>query len=268
MNEERVIRLGLFKHVPDRMDIDANIDVFERAADEAALNGVRLFTTCECYLDGYYMAEAHDQGFDRSRVTAHAQDPGNSEYLERVRAKAREHSMHVVFGFTLKKGDKVWNAALFVDDRGNDIGVYCKTHLLDHDTNFARGEDLTVFDTKLGKIGLMICADRRWPEVPRTLKVKGAELIVNPTYGQWHEFNEWMMRTRAYENEIYIAFAHPRVSFLCGPNGDLEAKLLTSVSGTLVCDVDLNRKIDKMVPNRQPDLYKALTEEFRGRSGR
>ena len=91
------------------------------------------------------------------------------------------------------------------------------------------------------------------------MKVKGAEILINPTYGMSHEFNEWMMRTRAYENELYIAFAHPRVSFLCGPKGDLEAKLLTSVTGTLICDVDLDKKIDKMVPHRQPDLYSALT---------
>jgi predicted amidohydrolase len=236
------------------------MEVFEKAVDEAAAKGVQLFSTCECYLDGYYMAEADEKGFDRDRLMANAQELHNSSYLDRVRTTAKARAMHIVFGFTMKEGERIKNSALFVDDEGNDIGVYSKTHLLNHDTNFTRGDDLTVFDTKLGKIGLMICADRRWPETPRTLRVKGAELIVNPTYGMWHEFNEWMMRTRAYENELYIAFAHPRVSFLCGPKGELEAKLLTSVSGILYCDVDLDVKIEKMVPNRQPDLYTVLTQ--------
>lgn len=255
MSEERIVKMGMLKHVPSRTDIDANMEVFDRYLDEAAEKEVQLFTTCECYLDGYYMAEADDDGFDWGRMKTHSQDLGNSEYLNHVRAKARDLRIHVVFGFSMKEGDRFKNTALLIDDEGYDIGVYSKTHLLNHDTNYTRGDGLYVFETKLGEIGLMICADRRWPETVRTMKLNGAELIVNPTYGMWDEFNEWMMRTRSYENEIYIAFAHPRVSFLCGPTGDVEAKLQTPTSGLLVCDVDLNRKVDIMVPNRQPDLY-------------
>ncbi len=258
MSERRVLRVGLHKHIPNRVDIDDNMKEFERAAHEAAAQGVQLLSTCECYLDGYYMAEADQEGFDWNRMKAHAQELNKSSYLDRVRRKAAELSLHMVFGFVLKEDDRMWNAALLVDDHGEDIGVYCKTHLRGHDRHFTRGDALETFDTKLGRIGVMICADRRWPEVPRTLKLKGAEVIVNPTYGKWHEFNEWMMRTRSYENELYIAFCHPRVSLICGPTGDLEAKLLTSVPGVLVCDLDMNVRVEKLVPHRQPDLYSKL----------
>jgi len=91
-----------------------------------------------------------------------------------------------------------YNAALLFNRKGEIIGRYYKTHLQSQDLKYSPGKDLPVFETDFGKVGIVICADRRWPEAVRALRVKGAELILNPSYGMWGEANEWWLRTRAY----------------------------------------------------------------------
>jgi len=71
----------------------------------------------------------------------------------------------------------------------------------------------------------------------------------------WHLDNEWWMRTRSYENELYICFAHPNVSLVTGPRGELAAKLQSNVPDVLVHDVDLADRPDVMFPARRPDIY-------------
>lgn len=249
---DRKICIGLLKHVPAYYDVGRNLADFETFAAEAARRGVQLFVTCESYLDGYCVALPE---CTKGRLEACAQDLRESPVLNRVRELAASYRMHIVFGCTLKTKTGIRNSALFVDADGKDIGVYSKTHLMTPDLVYEPGDSLPVFETALGKIGIMICADRRFPETARTLKLRGAELIVNPTYGMWHLANEWWMRTKAYENECPIAFAHPRVSFVCDPNGEIEAKLQSSRSDILVHDVDLAVSVDTMLPYRRPDLY-------------
>lgn len=259
MSEIKTLRLGLLKHVPQPLKLDENMEIFERFTAKACDDGVDLFITCEGFLDGYY---SHDENFDRSQFLACAQNINESSYLDRVREIAKKRSMHILFGFSWKLKQGVKNAALLVDSDGRDLGICCKTHLLDQDfQNYIRGDELSVVESRLGKFGIMICADRRWPEVPRALKLMGSDLILTPSYGMWDEANERLMRVRAYENELYIAFAHPRVSFVCDPRGDVAAKLLSNVTDILVCDIDMSDRVNEMVPKRQTDLYGALTEE-------
>jgi predicted amidohydrolase len=110
------------------------------------------------------------------------------------------------------------------------------------------------------KAGMVICADRRWPETIRTLRVKGAEIALTPTYGMWHLDNEWWMRTRSYENEMFVCFAHPNVALITNPQGQVEAKLQTNVPSVLIHDIDLNQTTTHMLKDRRPELYAALAD--------
>ena len=247
-----MVRLALLKHKPEKWDLQGNMAAFRRFARQAQARGAQLFVTCESYLDGYCVT---DKPLDTQRFQEIAQDVQASKQIECVRQVAKETAMRIVFGFSQRVEGGVKNAAILVDDSGHDRGIYHKTHLLDHDLHYLPGDDLPVFDTQLGTIGIMICADRRWPETARTLKLKGADFIVNPTYGMHHYANEWWMRTRAYENETYIAFAHPMVSLVCNPTGDLEAKLSSNVSDILVHDIDPMTRPSTMLTARRPELY-------------
>ncbi len=249
---EDKLRVGLIKRVPALYDVDANLAAFLADAKRAAERGVKLLVTCECFLDGYCVA---DKACTRERLLACAQDAATSERIAAVRSAARAHGMHIVFGFTQRTSMGVKNAALLIDDRGCDVGVYHKTHLMTHDVAFEPGDGLPVFETVYGKWGIIICADRRFPETARTLKVRGAELIIMPTYGMWHYDNEWWMRTRSYENETTLLFAHPEVSLVCDPRGGLAAKLTSNVPDILVHDVDLSEHVNSMFPHRRPEIY-------------
>jgi N-carbamoylputrescine amidase len=107
----------------------------------------------------------------------------------------------------------------------------------------------------------MICADRRWPETVRTLALRGARVIFNPTYGMHGERNRQMMQVRSYESEVYICFAHPQQSLITGPKGDVEAILVSNVDHYLIHDLDL-RAVDQVrqgrsahLRDRRPDVY-------------
>ena len=107
----------------------------------------------------------------------------------------------------------------------------------------------------------MICADRRWPETVRTLALRGARIIFNPTYGMHDAKNLRMMQTRSYESEVYIAFTHPGQALITDPKGGIvvneegeEARLVvTEVDLALVDEVRAGRSAH--LRDRRPDLY-------------
>ncbi len=250
------VRLGLMQGMPKKWDLEANMDTFLQVLKTASEHGVELFVTPECWLDGY---AAPDRASTPEKLRAVSQDPETSPLLRRVAEEAAARGMHICFGFSSIEDGKIYNAAGLWDDSGKLVGIYHKTHLQTHDLQYSPGMDLPVWPTPWGPVGIMICADRRWPETARTLRLKGARLILNPTYGMRHEANEWWMRTRGYENQCYVAFAHPGVGFVVNPKGELSGKRDSEEPGVLVCEVDLSKaKDDNHLRDRRPDLYGVL----------
>ncbi len=253
------VRLGLFTAMPVKWDLDANRQTFERVFLAHAQEKLDLVVTPECFLDGY-VAAAKD--WTQQRFARIAQDVSTSPYIARVRELAEKHKTAILFGYTENAGGRLYNCALLVDRNGKIAGHYHKTHLQDHDLRFSPGESLPVFDTAWGKTGVLICADRRWPETARVLRLKGARLTLIPSYGMWHLENEWWMRTRSYENENFLAFTHPNVAFVSDPKGQIIAKLQSNVPGILTCDIDLSRVSDAHhLRDRRPQLYDEITRQ-------
>jgi len=248
----RLVRVGLIKAVPEKWNLSANWEVLADLAARAAARGARIVCTPECFLDGYVSAD--ESGWPEPGFRDVAQ-PLDGPYVRQARELARRHRIYLVFGFTEQAEHGCYNSAALIDPDGNLLGCYHKTHLLNHDLRYLPGQALPVWDTALGRLGIMICADRRWPETARTLRLRGAELLMNPTYGMWHLDNEWWMRTRSYENECFICFAHPNVALVTGPKGELAAKLQSNLPDVLVHDVDLSQCTDRMLSTRRPDLY-------------
>ena len=137
-----------------------------------------------------------------------------------------------MFGFTQRIGDDCFNAAVLVDPVGAVVGTYHKIQLQSHELMYAPGQGLPVFETSLGTLGIMICADRRWPETGRALRLAGAELLLTPSYGMWDDTNEALMRTRSFENNIEVCFVHPNVAFVTDAQGGVPARV---VSTCLAC---------------------------------
>ena len=255
--QKRKVRIGMLKALPDKWNLEANWAVFEAQFQQHREDGLDIFITPECFLDGYAVT---DEGWTAERFAQVAQDVGQSTYVRRVQALARQAQMCIVFGFTELLQGRFYNCALLVGAGGEIVGKYHKTHLQTHDLRFAPGQDLPVFDLDLACVGIVICADRRWPETLRTLRLKGAEICLMPTYGMWHLDNEWWMRTRAYENQMFVCFAHPNVALITNPKGGIEAKLQSNVPDVLVHEVDLAQVTDdNHLADRRPELYRVLT---------
>jgi len=246
------VRLGLFSAVPTFWDLEGNWQTFERTVAEHAGEGVDLIITPECYLDGYVVTA---KDWTPQRFAAVAQDVKTSPYIQRLRELAAKFKVYILFGFTEKSDSKFYDSAIMVDRTGATVGIFHKTMLQTHDLRFSPGQDLPVFDTEWGKMGILICADRRWPESARVERLKGARITLIPSYGMWGLNNEWWMRTRSYENGNFLAFVHPRTAFISDPHGEIAARLQTNLPAMLVADVDLSKIIDTDIRDRRPELY-------------
>lgn len=136
--------------------------------------------------------------------------------------------------------------------------MYDKTHIQTHDHKYLPGKHLNVYDSDFGVFGVMICADRRWPETSRTLTLKGARVIFNPTYGMSGDLNLCMMRTRSYENGIFIIFTHPGQSLITGPNGAVVCNDRDENRKYTVTEIDLSKapaNAGGHIVDRRPDIY-------------
>lgn len=136
--------------------------------------------------------------------------PGRTTQL--LQELAKKFGVHVVFG-TYERGPErpvVYNSSVLIDDKGEVIGVYRKTHpfpteRLEGGGWCTPGDEAVVVDTKLGKIGMIICYDGDFPELSRVLALQGAEIITRPS-ALMRSFDIWDLttRARAYDNHVYM----------------------------------------------------------------
>jgi predicted amidohydrolase len=126
--------------------------------------------------------------------------PGPStEYFGGLAAK---HHLHIALSLYERDGHLVYNTAVLLGPDGKLIGKYRKV-CLPHgevEKGIAPGHDYPVFDTALGKVGLMVCYDGFFPEVARELSNRGAEVIAWPVWG----CDPLLARARACENHVYL----------------------------------------------------------------
>jgi predicted amidohydrolase len=209
--------------------------------------------------------------------------PGpTTEAFERECARL---GVHAITGLLERDGDALYNAAILVGPDGL-IGSYRKTHLpfLGVDRFVTPGDSLKVYDTAIGRIGLIICYDLRFPEVTRTLALHGADMVALPTNFPMAARLQCdvIAPARAAENRIYLLVANrvgkERWGEFCGlsqivdPYGTRLAETDETTETLLVADVELEKARDKdyVVPgeyelylfgHRRPEMYGALVEE-------
>ncbi len=103
--------------------------------------------------------------------------PSAQAALATICAKAAARKMYVVANLREKDDDKLYLTSYLIGPDGRLVGKYRKSHRLP-DEPLALGNELPVFDTRFGKVGLMIGTDHYWPEVPLVMALDGAELIL------------------------------------------------------------------------------------------
>jgi predicted amidohydrolase len=126
--------------------------------------------------------------------------PGPStEYFGEL---AKQHNLYIVAGLVEREGHIVYNVAALVGPEGSLVGKYRKVTLprSEIESGATPGDDYPVFETRVGKIGMMVCYDGFFPEVARELSNRGAEVIAWPVWG----CNPLLGAARACENHVYV----------------------------------------------------------------
>ena len=151
--------------------------VVERLASEAAEGAADLFVLPEVTYPAYYLESA--ERYRRPDIER------SVAVRERFSTLAAKHHLWLVAGFVEEDGDRLYNSAAVFDRSGGLVGVARKNFLWDCDHEwFTAGEALSVFDSEFGRMGVLICADARVPEIPATLVNGGAQFIVQPHFEQ------------------------------------------------------------------------------------
>lgn len=115
---------------------------------------------------------------------------------------AAKHKIHLVFSMHERARHEVFNTAVLINPEGKIIGTYRKVCLPRNEISdgVSPGNSYPVFDTAIGKVGMMICYDGFFPEVARELANAGAEIIAWPVWG----CNPLLGQARACENHVYV----------------------------------------------------------------
>jgi predicted amidohydrolase len=217
---------------------------------------VDVVVTPEGFLDGYVATE---KSVTKDSIVKYAIDPLTSSYAQEVCDWARRNKAWIIYGCARKAADGIYNTALIYNRRGRLVGMYDKLHLQRHDQKYTPGKHLNAYESDFGRFGVMICADRRWPETVRTLTLQGARVIFNPTYGMHGDLNLCMMRTRAYENGIFIVFTHPGQSLITGPDGAVVCNNEDKGQTYSITEIDLSKApadTSGHIIDRRRDVYK------------
>jgi predicted amidohydrolase len=214
----------------------------------------------------------------------------------------RKEKIIISFGYAEKDNGIPFNTSVYVDSSGNMIGKYRKIHLPGHydyeperpfqhleKRYFTKGNlGFPTFNTTLGRLGMCICNDRRWPETYRVLALQGCEVVtlgyntpkhypLAPEHDHLQEFhNHLCMQAAAYANGMWvIASAKAGLeddceliggSFIISPRGEIVAEAKTTMDELVVAQVDLNEcklireNIFNFILHRQPEEYKLLTK--------
>jgi predicted amidohydrolase len=260
------MKIALYQGPGHINNIPAAFTLMADKAAEAKAQGADLLLLPEMYLSGYNI------GPDNARAQA-----VTAEGLAPAQAIARDQNIALVFGYPELVGNAVANAAVLISPEGEILLNYRKSHLfgdLDRAMFHQVGAEFSVVPLGGFNIGLLICYDIEFPEPARLLALRGADIILIPTAQMepYEQVAKYVIPTRAYENQVYLAYANHSgtadgldyigLSSICGPNG---AVLAAAGKGEemiyAVCEPTHHsavRAADPLISDRRPELYAPL----------
>lgn len=212
------MKIALAQMKMDR-DMESNYEKTLRLIDKAADNGSDLICFPEIQLNPFFPQYS---GRDAAAYAIPLADP----MIRGICGKCKERKIFVSPNFYIKEQGKRYDMSLLISDEGEIIGTQKMVHIAQcekfyEQDYYAPGEDgFSVFDTRLGKIGIVVCFDRHYPESIRTGALRGAELILIPTANTTEESSElfqWEVKVQAFQNSVNVAMCN-RV----GREGEME----------------------------------------------
>ena len=181
----RNVTLGLLQHACGA-DPTANLAKTLELATKAAEGGANIICTQELFRSQYFcQSEDHDNFALAESI------PGPS--TEAFQALAKQHGVVIIASLFEKRASGLYhNTAVVIDADGSLAGIYRKMHIPDDPLfyekfYFTPGDTgFRAFDTKFGRIGVLVCWDQWYPEGARLTALQGAEILFYPTAIGWH----------------------------------------------------------------------------------
>ena len=242
-------------------DIDTNLDIATAALHRVARKNCQLAVLPEMWSCGYDYRNMAELAGETPRV------------LEKLQEECRKLEMVTVGSLPELDNGTVYNTA-YIIDKGELVGSYRKLHLFStmrEDQFLGSGEQSLVAETSVGKLGIAICYDLRFPELFRKLALEGAEIICLPAEWPKPRQEHWktLLRARAIENQLFVIAAN-----CCGIQGKLDffglSQLISPLGNILQIAAedntelvasfdfsemaDYRRKID-ILNDRRADIY-------------
>lgn len=278
------VKVAVAQMDPQLGEYDTNLAKIRRICQDAVASGARLVVLPECATSGYGFGD-----LESARAVAEPVPGPTTEALAEICRTAAIPSggPYIVVGL-LERGDTpsiVYNSAVLVGPEGL-IGCYRKAHLplLGVDRFTTPGDTgFEVWETAIGRIGIAICYDLRFPEAIRALALSGADLVALPT--NWPDGSQnapqFVTRTRALENRLFLlacnrcgeesGFWFFGRSQIADPQGNVLAEAAAEES-TCYAEIEPSDARQKRivlrpgefeldtVGDRRPDLYGPLTD--------
>jgi len=193
--------LGIYQGQGKLRDISENVNLIELNSEKAAQQGAHLIVFPEMWLTGYNIKE------DIHRLAI----PLSSPIISQTADIAKRLNMGIVYGYPEREGDNVYNSAIIINEKGQIVLNYRKSHLYGPDEKLYFKPGNIIPDPVLihkKKIGIGICYDLEFPEFTRILAMKGSEIVVFPTANWDLVVNNILVQARAVENGVVIAYVN------------------------------------------------------------
>ena len=288
-----VVKIGLIQTrcSPDPAE---NLKKTLAAADAAAKQGAQIICTQELFRSQYFCQSEDHENFKLAETI-----PGPS--TEAFAKVAKKHAAVIILSLFEKRAAGVYhNTAAVIDANGSLLGIYRKMHIPDdplfYEKFYFTPGDLgfRAWDTRYGKVGVLICWDQWYPEGARLTALQGAQILFYPTAIGWHpkekaEYGErhhssWELIQRSHGVAYGCFVAVPnRVglerpaggdglefwgqSFVSGTSGEIIRKASATREETLIVPVDL-AKVDTtrthwpFLRDRRIDAYGDITKRL------
>jgi N-carbamoylputrescine amidase len=295
MPKSTTVTLGLLQHACVA-DPKVNLKKTLSLVDKAAKKGAQIICTQEMVTSQYFCQSEEHRFFDLAEPI-----PGPSTVA--FQKAAKKHGVVIIASLFEKRASGLYhNTAAIIDADGKLLGVYRKMHIPDDPLfyekfYFTPGDiGFKAWDTKFGKIGVLICWDQWYPEAARLTAMQGAEILFYPTAIGWHpkekseygvnQHGAWetIQRSHAVANGCYVAainrVGHEIIdgvggdglefwgqTFVAGTSGQILAKASTDKEEVLIVPVELG-KVDvtrthwPFLRDRRIDAYENLTKRF------
>jgi len=253
-----------------------NVETMKRIIRQAKKRKADLIAFPELALTGYVV---------RDRAYELAENVPHGPSVRQIEEIAKKENIHIILGMierSAKASAVLHNTALLVGPKGF-VGKYQKMYLPTHSVfeekrYFRPGYQTPVFETEIGKLGIIICYDIYFPEVTRVLSLKGARLIVciSASPSVRRGFFETLTAARAIENTVFVAFVNLAGiedglqfwggSRIIAPSGSLISQAKYDEDDFIVAKINYSElaRVQAWVPtlrDLRPEIFDTLREE-------